>query len=53
MSVAIKYSNPKRPGDVGIVLVSDPSLVAETKESLKRRGFVIENDKAEFQLGLI
>jgi hypothetical protein len=46
MSVAIKYWNPRRPGEAGVVLVCDSLHAVETKESLERRGFVIVEDKS-------
>jgi hypothetical protein len=41
MSLAIKYRNPRRPGEAGLVIVCEPALVEETKASLVRRGFTI------------
>ncbi len=41
MSVAIAYKNPRRPGEVGLVLVCEQPQVAATRENLERRGFVV------------
>jgi len=48
VSVAIKYRHPRRPGEVGMILVCDPSQAAEARKSLERRGFVIIDDKPPF-----
>jgi hypothetical protein len=41
MSVAIAYKNPRRPGEIGLVLVCEQPQVAATRENLERRGFVV------------
>jgi hypothetical protein len=41
VSVVIKYRNPRRPGEAGMVLIRDQSLARETKQGLESRGFVI------------
>jgi hypothetical protein len=46
MSVAIKYRNPRRPGEAGVVLVGKQAHVAEAKERLERRGVVVVEDKS-------
>ncbi len=44
MSVVIRYRNPRRPGEAGMILLCDPLLVAETRENLERHGFVVIDD---------
>jgi hypothetical protein len=43
--VAIKYRNPRHPGEAGIVLVHRPDQAQETKEQLQRLGFIIVDDE--------
>jgi hypothetical protein len=46
--VAIKYRNPRRPGEAGMILICDPSQAAEAKTNLERRGFVVIDDDPPF-----
>jgi hypothetical protein len=41
MPVVIKYRNPHRPDEAGMVLICDPSRVVEIEKRLRRSGFVI------------
>jgi hypothetical protein len=45
VSVAIKYRHPRRPGEIGMILICDQLQAAEARESLKKRGFVILDDE--------
>ena len=54
VSVVIKYRNPRRPGEAGMVLLRDRSQAGEAIEGLERRGFVIvddPDDDSAFQRG--
>jgi hypothetical protein len=41
MRVVIKYRNPHRPDEAGMVLICDQSRVVEIERRLQRSGFVI------------
>jgi hypothetical protein len=43
--VAIKYRNPRRPEEAGIVIVCRPAQAEEAKEQLERHGFIIVDEK--------
>jgi hypothetical protein len=48
VSVVIKYRNPRRPGEAGMVLIRDQSLARETKQGLESRGFVIVENVEDY-----
>ena len=41
MSLIVRYRNPRRPDEAGMLVVPDPKEVAETKDRLERRGFLV------------
>jgi hypothetical protein len=41
MSLKILYRHPQRPDEAGVAFVPDQAKVAEVKEQLKNRGFVV------------
>lgn len=44
--VAIRYRNPLRPEEAGIVMLSEQKEAQEARENLIRRGFIIVDDHA-------